>query len=348
MILKCFHTFLLFLILFTSCKVDPKVKPLVNPNELKEIIPPGWPEPVYKFQNNPISKPVFELGRSLFYDPILSSDSTVSCESCHQQFVAFAHSDHALSHGVANQLTTRNAPALFNLNWHPLFMHDGGVNHIEVQPLAPINNPVEMGETTSNVVKKLKRSARYRKMFEDAFGKNVEISDYYMLKALAQFMGLMYSYNSKYDRVKRGEDEFSSDENSGYQVFKLKCSQCHPEPLFTDFQFRSIGLSVNPALIDSGRAHITGNPNDRYKFKTPSLRNITLTAPYMHDGRFLTIDQCLQHYVSGITNTVNLAPELASGIPLSTSEIQHLKSFLHTLTDYTFIQDPKFSNPHAN
>ncbi|MCX8080847.1 MAG: cytochrome-c peroxidase [Bacteroidia bacterium] len=333
---------------FLSCKVDPKVKPHFDENELKEIIPTGWPEPVYRFQNNPINKATFELGRALFYDPILSVDSTVSCESCHQQFVAFAHSDHALSHGVANQLTTRNSPALFNLNWHPLFMHDGGVNHIEVQPLAPINNPIEMGENTVHVIKKLRRSARYKKMFEDAFGKGAEINDAQMLKALAQFMALMYSYNSKYDRVKRGEAEFHQDELEGYQIFQQKCNQCHKEPLFSDFQFRNNGLSVNPAINDSGRAHITGLPSDRYKFKTPSLRNITLTAPYMHDGRFNTLDQCLQHYVSGITNTVNLAPELQGGIPLTPSEIQKLKAFLATLTDYTLLTDKKFSNPYAN
>jgi len=336
-------------VLFFSCKVDPKVKPIIKDGDIREIIPEGWPQPVYRFdKNNPLTKAGFELGRALFYDPILSLDSTVSCESCHQQFVAFAHSEHALSHGVANQLTKRNAPALFNLAWHPLLMHDGGINHLELQPLGPINNPIEMAETTANVVKKLKRSPRYRELFEKAFGKNVEITDVLMLKALTQFMGIFYSYNSKYDRVKRGEDVFTPEENEGYTLFKNKCSSCHPEPLFSDFKFRNIGLPVNPALNDSGRAHITNLPQDKYKFKTPSLRNIALTAPYMHDGRFLTIDQCLTHYVSGITNTVNLDPLLTNGISMTSQEISKIKTFLYTLTDYSFVQDKKFSNPYAN
>jgi len=227
-------------------------------------------------------------------------------------------------------------------------MHDGGVNHIEVQPIAPITNPVEMDEDLGNIVKKLQNDNRYREMFRASFGSD-SISSKGLLKALAQFMGLMYSTNSKYDQVKQGVENvrFTDAERRGYSLFIANCATCHDEPLFSDFEYRNNGLSIDPVLHDSGRAVITLDPTDLYRFKTPSLRNIAVTAPYMHDGRFATLEECLDHYGNGIRNEINLAPELKEyGIPLAPDEKKDLIIFLNTLTDFEFLRDRRFSDPN--
>lgn len=330
--------------LLTGCSVDPEIKPDVFANnDVKEIVPEGWPTPFYNFSNNPLTQDGFSLGRALFYEPMLSSDNTISCGSCHQQFTAFANAGHDFSHGVNGLLGKRNTPALQNLNWNTSFMHDGGINHIEVQPSGPITNPVEMNESLSNVVSKLSNSSKYKELFTKAFGDET-VTSQRMFKALAQFMGTMYSYNSKYDKVKQGKESFTSTEQNGYSIFVQKCASCHKEPLFSDYELRNNGLSVNPNLKDSGRAHITHNLSDLYKFKTPSLRNIERTSPYMHDGRFYTLEQCLDHYVSGIVNSSTLAPELQSGtIPLTAQEKTDVIAFLKTLTDMQFLTDKRYS-----
>lgn len=331
-------------IVFTACSVDPEIKPIVPVDNVKEVIPDGWPTPFYNFSNNEITPDGFILGRTLFYDPLLSADNSISCGSCHQQFAAFAHSGHDISHGINGLLGKRNAPALQNLTWNTSFMHDGGINNIEVQPVAPITNPIEMDEDLNNVITKLSNSGKYRQLFARAFGDET-INSQRMLKAMAQFMGTMYSYNSKYDKVKQGKENFTASEQNGYNIFVAKCAACHKEPLFSDYEFRNNGLPVNPLIQDSGRMHITLNINDIYKFKTPSLRNIERTAPYMHDGRFSSLDACLNHYTSGINITSpTLDPLLQGGsIPLSMQEKTDIISFLKTLTDQQFLTDPRYS-----
>jgi cytochrome c peroxidase len=346
---KIANIFFLFgVLILTSCKVDPKIIEPLPTDNLVEIIPEGWPKPVYSFSVNTITEDKFILGRALFYDPILSVDSTISCGSCHQQFAAFAHADHDLSHGIYDRVGTRNAPGIFNLNWHPLFMHDGGINHIEVMPLGPITNTLEMGADINPVIAKLQASSKYKNLFKKAFGTET-VNSQNMLRAMAQFMGLMYSYNSKFDLYKRRESnaELSDTELRGYNLFLTNCNTCHKEPLFTDFSFRSNGLAVNPFINDTGRAHITGEAQDRFKFKTPSLRNIAKTAPYMHDGRFNTLQECLDHYANVKPNLVNLDPLLQnSGLPLSTQDKQDIIAFLNTLTDYKLLADRRFADPN--
>ena len=332
-------------LLASSCSVDPELKPIIPLDGIKEVVPDGWPTPHYNFSQNPITTDRFALGRELFYEPLFSSDNSVSCASCHQQFAAFAHSAHQFSHGINGLLGTRNAPALQNLTWNPSFMHDGGVNNIEVFPPAPITNPVEMNETLSNVVAKISSSAKYKPLFRKAYGDDT-VTTQRMFKAIAQFMGTMYSYNSKYDKVKQGSDNFTAQEQSGYSVFTQKCASCHKEPLFSDYEFRNNGLSVNTLINDSGRAHITGNATDRYKFKTPSLRNIEVTAPYMHDGRYQTLNDCLNHYTSSVVNSPTLDPLLSGGIPLNTQEKADIIVFLKTLTDHKFLADQRYSSPN--
>ena len=336
------------LILVTGCKVDPKINAPLPTNNLVEVIPDGWPQPHYNFSANTISEAKFTLGRALFYEPMLSTDNTISCATCHQQFAAFANADHPFSHGINDLEGTRNSPSLFNLNWYTSFMHDGGINNLEVQPLGPITNTLEMGNDINPILVKLQASSKYKDLFNKAYG-NEEVNTQKMLKAMAQFMGLMYSYKSKFDLYKRGENnvQLSDAELRGYNLFIAKCNSCHKEPLFTDFAFRSNGMPINTFINDSGRAHITGLAQDKYKFKTPSLRNVALTKPYMHDGSLQTLNECLDHYTNPITNTVNLDPLLLpNGIPMTSQEKQDIIAFLNTLTDYEFINDKRFSDPN--
>jgi cytochrome c peroxidase len=315
-----------------------------KPSPLNFNVPPGFPEPVYKFEGNALTKEGFELGRKLFYDGILSKDGNFPCASCHQQFAAFSTFDHDLSHGFDNQFTTRNAPALANMVWMKEMHWDGGVNHIEVQPLAPITAHNEMAEDISNVVRKLNGEGQYKMMFRAAFG-TPEINSQNMLKALTQFMGSLVSANSKYDKVKRGETTFSSAESSGYNVFKAKCGSCHKEPLFTDFSYRNNGMPINDFLKDYGRMAITGKKDDSLKFRVPSLRNVLLTYPYGHDGRFYSLDHVLNHYSSGLTISPTLDPVLKNKISLTIEERFFIKTFLSTLTDSSFVSDKRFADP---
>ncbi len=345
---KKFATYFCVVFLMIGCKVDPKINAPLPSNNLVEVIPQGWPQPNYTFSVNTISQDKFILGRALFYETMLSADNTISCGSCHQQVVAFAHANHAISHGINNLMGTRNAPALFNLTWQKAFMHDGGINNIEVQPLAPIQNTVEMADNINNVLAKLQASTKYKDLFNKAYGSET-VDSQKMLRAMAQFMGLMYSYNSKYDLYKRGENnvQLSDAELRGYNLFIAKCNSCHTEPLFTDYVYRNNGTAINPFVNDSGRAKVTGLAQDKYKFKTPTLRNIALTKPYMHDGSLQTLNDCLNHYTNPITNTTNLDPQLLpNGIPMTSNEKQDIIAFLNTLTDYKLIEDKRFADPN--
>jgi cytochrome c peroxidase len=330
-----------------SCKVDPELVTPLPSDDLSQVIPSGWPAPVYQFENNAISEDKFILGRAIFYETLLSKDNSISCASCHQNFTAFANADHAISHGILDRLGIRNSPGLFNLAWHPYYMHDGGSINLEIQPMGPIMNPVEMDETMSNIVKKLQETQKYRSLVKSAFG-DEQISSERILKSLAQFMGLMNSSNSKYDHWKRGEKGLSlnDEELRGYNLFIAKCASCHTEPLFSDFKFRNNGLRIDAGYQDSGRAHITGLSEDKYRFKTPSLRNVALTKPYMHDGRYTTLEACLNHYTDSILNFENIDPSLLKGISMTASEKKDIISFLYTLTDYEFINDKRFADPN--
>lgn len=306
--------------------------------------PSNFPPPNDLFRDNPLTREGFELGRKLFYDNRLSRDGSTSCGSCHQQFAAFATLDHALSHGIGNQFTTRNAPGLFNLAWMKEFHWDGGIGHLEVQPLSPITAPNEMGETMEDLLRELNSDSRYREMFRAAFG-DPQIGSQGLLKALSQFMGSVVSAESKYDRVMRGQASFGLAEESGYAVFRAKCANCHREPLFTDLSYRNTGMPLSSGLNDHGRMRITRLRGDSLKFRVPSLRNVMLTAPYGHDGRFATVSAVIEHYRSGINDGPTLDPVLKNRISISNNERADLIQFLHTLTDTTFTKDKRFSDP---
>jgi cytochrome c peroxidase len=324
----------------TACKKSDNTPPIPTPMSM--TIPVGFPPPNDLFKENPLTKEGFELGRALFYDGRLAKDGLVSCGSCHQPFAAFATLDHPLSHGIDNQFTTRNAPGLFNLAWHQELHLDGGINHLEVQPLAPITAANEMGEDLTNVLKKLNADNGYRTLFRAAFG-DPEATSQRMLRALSQFVGTIVSADSKYDRVRAGRATFTQAENAGYNIFKQKCATCHKEPLFTDLSYRNTGLPLDPYLKDMGRMRITGLASDSLKFKVPSLRNVTLTAPYGHDGRFYSLGAVIDHYRSGPKAGVTVDPLLRSGISISSNEKSDLLQFLAALTDTTFTKDPRFT-----
>lgn len=307
-------------------------------------VPEGFPQPHYNFAANPLTKEGIELGRKLFYDGILSADGNFPCASCHQQFAAFATFDHDLSHGFDNAFTTRNAPGLFNMAWQTSFHHDGGINNIEVQALAPLTAKNEMAETVENVINKLKADPQYRQLFQKAFGDD-DITSQRMLKAITQFELTMVSANSKYDKVKRGQAQFTPSEQRGYAIFQAKCNTCHTEPLFTDNSFRNNGLVLHPFFKDEGRFGITGNAADKSKFKVPSLRNVELTFPYMHDGRYYTLERVMDHYVARIEQSATLDPILKNGIQLSSADVTDIVAFLKTLTDTEFVKDPRFAQP---
>ena len=305
--------------------------------------PPEFGEPVYDYGENVLTNEGFELGRALFYDPILSVDQSISCADCHQQFAAFAHVGHDLSHGFDGRFGMRNSTPIFNNRWYPAFFWDGGANHIEIVPSNAITNPAEMNHDLAACVERLNQDEEYAKLFKKVFDIE-EINSKYLFYALAQFTGSIVSENSKYDQVKRNETTFSESEERGYSLFLTHCEDCHTEPLLTNNDYINNGLTINESQ-DEGRKNITTDENDLGKFRVPSLRNIMLTSPYMHDGRFRTIDAVLDHYENGIEQSPTLSPKLQNGISLTEEERTDLTNFLHTLTDETLINDDRFSNP---
>ena len=320
------------------------IKAPQKPHPIKFIVPKGWPQPSYDFKSNPLTEEGFALGKKLFYDPRLSKDNSISCGTCHQQFAAFSTFDHPLSHGFNNQQTLRNAPAIQNLAWQTNFMADGGITHLDLQPLAPITAENEMAETLENIIAKIKADKEYAKLFLAAYG-DATINTQRIGKALSQFMLLMISSNSKYDKVMQGTDSFSLPEKLGYDIFQQKCASCHPAPLFTDNQYRNVGLPQDEVLKDLGRMRITNQSADSLKFKVPSLRNIALTAPYGHDGRFFSLANVFEHYRKQMVLGPTTDAQLSNRLALSNFEIGQLKAFLNCLTDTVFAKDPRFSEP---
>jgi cytochrome c peroxidase len=305
-------------------------------------IPAYFPALKYPLKQNPLQSEAIQLGRLLFYDPMLSADSSTSCASCHSSYNAFAHTDHKLSHGIGDRVGNRNAPALFNLGWQPLFMWDGAHRNLDMQALAPISHPKEMGFSIVGVVQRLQGTLQYRGQFYRAYGDSV-VTGEKVLKALAQFQLTLISAGSKYDKVRQGQTAFTEQEAKGYKLFLKHCNTCHTEPLFSNYRLVSNGLPPDPVLQDSGRMGITGKEEDRYRFKTPSLRNLSYTFPYMHDGRFQTLSAVLNHYSNGISEAAKPDHPIRGPLLLSGAEKVELISFLRTLNDSAFV----FNKAHA-
>lgn len=339
--MKIWTYFVVVFFFFVSCKKEEIITP-ISKDAFVFDQPTTFPKPVYTYTNNPITLKGYELGRFLFYDPILSLDSSITCSTCHAQQHGFADHNIPLSKGVNGKFGKRNAPALMNLAWSSTFMWDGGVNHIEVQPVVPLTDEHEMGETMANLVVKLNRSSFYKQKFQEAFGVET-ITDQKLLHALAQFTSMLVSANSKYDQVIAGKTTFTSEEKQGYELFKTKCAACHREPLFTDYSYRNSGIESD--IKDIGVERVTQDPNDKGKFKVPTLRNVEFSYPYMHDGRFTNLEQVVAFKSNGIQDSPTVDPFLKHGLNLSKEEQKALVSFLRTLSDYSYIGNPKYAEP---
>lgn len=310
-------------------------------------VPQGWPKPVYDFKKHPVDSNKVVLGRMLFYDPILSADSSVSCASCHSPYNAFAHVDHQLSHGIGDRIGKRNAPALINLAWNKNFMWDGSVTDLDMQALIPIAHPDEMGSDINLMIQKIRLAAKYRSAFTKAFG-DTAINAPRVSVCLSQFVLQLISADSKYDSVMRKQAVFNAQEKNGYRLFKKNCSSCHTEPLFTNNQFENNGLAYNSNLNDSGRMKITGNPSDFMAFKVPTLRNISFTPPYMHDGRFQKLSEVLKHYLHLNGKEQGISHALRNGITMNADQIPDIIAFLLTLGDKHFVFNPAYAYPKGS
>ena len=292
-----------------------------QPNDVFKY-PNDFPSVNYKNPENQLTSNKIYLGRVLFYDPNLSSTRTISCGSCHAQAHGFADHNLPLSFGVLNRMGKRNSPALQNLAWNTHFMWDGGITHLDVMPIAPITDVNEMDLPLGLAVERIRENKQYVPLFKKAFGDTV-INERTILWALSQFMLSLVSDQSKYDQVRRGKAQFSDLEKAGYSVFKNHCTACHSEPLLTNNQFEYNGLTKKTE--DLGRYRITQIKEDSFHFKVPSLRNVALTYPYMHDGSFANLNEVLKAY--------------QTKFKLENQDVEGLKAFLHTLTDNQFISN---------
>ncbi|MEM6319033.1 MAG: cytochrome c peroxidase [Bacteroidota bacterium] len=309
--------------------------------------------------DNPLTEAGIELGRFLFYDPILSKDEKMACANCHFQQHGFADPT-AVSVGVDGIPGTRSSMALINAGYYTkgLFW-DGQVQTLEEQALLPVEDVLELHTEWESVITKLQNHPDYPKRFREAFGidNSGEITKELAAKAIAQFERSLVSANSKYDQVVRGEAFFTDEELNGFELFfdvpndlpDAECGHCHNAPLFTVNQYFNNGLDSVGSLNDfkdKGLGAVTNNPFDNGKFRAPTLRNIALTAPYMHDGRFQTLEEVVDHYNEGAHFADNLDPLIASkGLGLTEQQKKDLISFMHALTDTSFTNNPAFQNP---
>ena len=285
------------------------------------------------------------LGRKLFYENMLSNDMTLNCGSCHKQANAF-DDPRQFSQGTNGTFGSRNAMAIINMAWNNSFFWDGRRPSLEGQAHDPVANPIEMANTWPVVVQRLQQSATYPELFFKAFGTRT-IDSTLVFKAIAQFERTLISFNSRYDQyVYLQTSALTSQEANGYELFQIfHCTSCHSYGLFTDHSFRNNGLDLTPA--DSGLAKFTNNPSDYGKFKVPTLRNIALTAPYMHDGRFTTLEQVLSFYSRNVNHS---SPNIDSTMSFFTTQISvsqqaDIVAFLKTLTDSSFIMNAVYAQP---
>jgi cytochrome c peroxidase len=344
--LKIKYFLWLLLPLLLSCTEQEDEEYVNIPLEFN--VPSNFPDLAYNIAQNPPTAKGFELGKKLFYDGRLASDGIVSCGFCHEQATAFTHHGHTVSHGVNDAQGTRNTPSIQNLAYQTTFMYDGAANHLDLQPVIPLTSIIEMNGDLNAILKMMKADKDYQKLFGQAFDDGA-ITTENMLKALSQFMVMVTSSNSKFDKFRRNESggTLTTDELAGYDLFKSKCASCHATDLQTDNSFRNNGLAVNPMVNDVGRYRVTELASDYYKFKVPSLRNVEVSAPYMHDGRFGSLEGVLNHYASGIEDSQTLDPILKQngkfGIALSASEKTQIIAFLKILTDHQYLTDKRFS-----
>ena len=351
--------------LATELVAVPPVKPLFLPEKFTPYrfqMSATFPLPDLP-RDNPLIEERVVLGEMLFREKALSKDGTLACTSCHERDRAFTDA-RKYSVGIRGQIGTRNAMPLLNLAWKKAFFWDGRAPSLRAQALMPIQDHTEMDDSLTNVVGKLNGRAdlpvgldaqqrvpsNYSALFTAAFG-STEITPEKIGLAIESFVLTLTSFDSKFDRALKGEAKLSEDEQRGFELFMTEydprreqfgadCFHCHGGPLFQSQTFANNGLDTS--FTDPGRAKITGRESDQGRFSTPSLRNIALTAPYMHDGRFQTLEEVVEHYATGVKRSATLDPNLAKhpdgGVPLSTADKSALVAFLKTLTDMKFVR----------
>lgn len=338
---------------------QPDVNPTATPYTIE--IPPFFP-PMDLPADNPMTVEGIALGRHLFWEKQLSLDNTLSCAGCHLPQASFSDPN-TFSLGVNGAVGTRQSMALINLGWAMDYFWDGRAKSLEEQLLDPIPNPVEMNQPWPDALVKLRNDDQYPAMYQAAFG-TTEITVDRTVKALAQFLRTMISANSKYDQWRRGEYFFTDSEFRGYELFLKEggdpelvpggeggadCFHCHGEAGLQFSHYLPANNGLDSVFSDLGVGGITGNPLDFGKFKTPTLRNVELTAPYMHDGRFETLEEVVDHYNSGGHPSTTVDPFMKytdGGLMLPPQSKADLVAFLKTLTDVDFVTNPTFSNPH--
>lgn len=331
---------------FTGCKDDFEGEAYIADQAYDLEIPADFPALAFDRDKNPVTVNGVALGKKLFYEGRLSRNNSISCGFCHIQENAFTHHGHPVSHGIDNRLGIRNASPIQNMAFLRNYTWDGVSHNLDGRSLVPITTDFEMDSSMPEVVGKLNADANYKKLFKAAFG-DENITGERVLKAISQFMATMVSADSKYDRVLKGKTTFTAEENEGYQLFRNNCASCHSGALFTDKSFRNTGMYYNAQYNDRGRYRVTLDWNDNMKFRVPSLRNVEYTAPYMHDGRFTTLEAVLNFYSDLVENQPNLDPLLKKdghvGIRMNPSEKQYIIAFLKTLTDQNFITNKAFA-----
>ena len=295
-----------------------------------------WERPSVCFpDDNPFSEASVDLGGKLFFESLLSRDTSIDCQSCHMLTLAFA--DHLpVGEGIKGRTVSRNTPTLVNIGLHPYFMADGKFSTLEEQVLGPIEDHREFDMTAEEVIHRLKDLPRYKELSHAAYGEDLSIE--IIQKALANFQRIIVSRESKFDQYMEGELDLTQKEMEGWQLFKgtrLNCIQCHSDYNFTNYSFENNGLYATYA--DEGRALVTKRKEDIGKFKVPTLRNIAITYPYMHDGSLSSLEQVIDHYASG-GKKHEYQSDFIKGFSISEREKEALLAFLGTLTDKRFIE----------
>jgi cytochrome c peroxidase len=335
--------------LFTSCEKEPTTTPY------NFQVPVGFIQPNIP-ANNPMTVEGVELGRKLFYDPILSKNDAQACADCHTQTYGFTDDGLQFSIGVDGDVGNRNSMAIINLAWGTSFFWDGRSVDLEHQVFGPVTNPLEMNTTWPEVEAKLNANANYKALFKTAFNID-QIDSVHVSKAIAQFLRSIVSGNSKFDKFVRSEVSLTPSELNGLTIYNTEqgdCFHCHTlsNGLATDNSFKNNALDDDASMTDLGRMAVTGLASDKGKFKVPTLRNIELTAPYMHDGRFATLEEVVNHYDMGGVPSSTVDPLMKHtsgsanpGLNLSAQDKLDLIAFLKTLTDQDFVNNTAYGHP---
>lgn len=332
-----FKMVLLGALVWTACKKNPP-ETVIDDRPWYSVYPDDFPSPTIPGENQP-NEARIELGKALFYDPILSIDSSLSCASCHRPNLAFADST-ATTPGVFQRPGTRNVPSLFNLAYQPHYLREASLPTLEMQILVPIQEHNEFAHNIVDIGLALTKIPYYDSLSRLAYGQ--EPGPYSITRSIAAFERTLISANSAYDQARRGQRTRSTAEENGYQLFlsdKLNCSKCHSEPFFTNFQPENNGLYLS--YQDPGRFRFTKLKEDSGSFKIPSLRNVALTPPYMHDGSIRTLSEVIDFYAGGGANNPNKNP-LITGFSLSPQEKSDLIIFLESLSDSSFVKNPNY------